>query len=724
MKNCYNVTYEENEEAMMSLKTKLFIFMTAMFILFSLAVWSYSKQVSEQINEKWAERFIKKQVLFDKNRALLPLLHELGVIKEMAQSPALLAMAENDENEIVRQNGIALLESYRDKFTSQSYFAAFVKSENYYFNDAKNSYAGKQFQYKLSSSNSNDSWFYDVLSDNKAFRINVDTDEFLGNTYIWINYDLHSNGRLVGIVGTGMDFTRFVRESVGIEQEGVRNFFINRYLDVQLERDSTLKSHENMVKANKSHLKIAEFFKNPKDQEAIREAIDYLSSHPEVIKTFWVQYDGARKLLGMSYLKEIDWFNLTLIDEQELKIVKDFSIFPVLCILFLVIVLGVALALHLLIIRPLSKLKASMQSVEAGNYELDLACAGQSAEFEELSHEFRKMITYVRTNNSALEEKIKERTSGLIQSEAKLNTILDSVNAFIYIKDVHCHYLYANKRACEYLELGLEEIVGQEDKSFFDEKIAHMIRKIDEEVIHFGHKVTSEDTFVRRVNAHTITCISTKIPLYNEEGVIYGLCGISTDITERKKTEELIRELAFHDSLTGLPNRRLFHENFEHLLLKAKRSQTYGTLLAIDLDNFKPLNDVYGHSAGDLLLIEVAKRLKTCVRSVDTVARFGGDEFLLALGELGTDEVRAKEEALKIASKIRLHVNAPYVLVLDEEEDSIVITHECSASIGITLFSHEKQKEAILFGEADKAMYVAKQKGRNCIEFYSDKESE
>ena len=707
----------------MSLKAKLFIFMTALFILFSSVVWSYSKHVMDQINEKWAERFIKKQILFDKNRTLLPLLHELDIIKKMAQEPALLAMAQNDNNQTVRNNGIALLESYRTKFTSQSYFAAFVKSKNYYFNDAKNSYAGKQLQYKLSSTNKNDSWFYDVLSDNQAYRINVDTDDFLGTTYIWINYDVHIDGQVVGIVGTGMDFTRFVRESVGIEQEGVRNFFINRYLDVQLERDSTLQKEKAVDKVNGEHQKISEFFTKPEDREAISAAVDYLRVHQEAIRTFWVEYGGTQKLLGMSYLPDIEWFSLTLIDETELEIIKDFSIFPVLCLLFLIILIAVALALHFLIIRPLGELKASMQNVEKGNYEVDLIPV-KSAEIEELSREFMKMIAYVRTNNLELEDKIKERTLGLLQSEAKLNTILDSVEAFIYIKDIHHNYIYANKKACEKIGTTQEELYGKSDDAFFDEKTSQMIRKIDLEVIHMGHKITTEDRFILKDYPIDMTCISTKIPLYDEEGTIYGLCGISTDITERKKTEELIRELAFHDSLTGLPNRRLFHERFTHLLLQTKRAQKFGALFVLDLDNFKPLNDAHGHNAGDLLLIEVAKRLQMCVRQVDVVARFGGDEFLVALGELGVDEHVAKEEALKVASKIRLHVNAPYVLMLDYEEESKVITHECSVSIGVTLFSHLKQKEVILFGEADQAMYVAKQKGRNCVEFYSDKEKE
>lgn len=700
----------------MSLKGKLFIFMSVLFLLFSLTVWSYSKHVSDQINEKWAERFIKKQIFFDKNRTLFPLVHEIEIIKEMLKEPALIAMAMDDTDEKNRQKGLEVLESYRQKFTSQSYFIAFTKTENYYFNNAKNSFEGKQLLYKLSPDTKNDSWFYDVLADNKAYRINVDTDEFLGNTYIWINYDLRINDQLLGVVGTGMDFTRFVRESVGIEQEGVRNFFINRYLDVQLERDTQLKYYDNFIKSDGKHKKITEFFARTEDQKSINEAITYLRAHPEDIQTFWVEYEGSKKLLGMSYLQEVEWFNLTLIDEKELEIVKDFSIFPIFCLLFLVVLIMVALALHILIINPLEKLKSSMLSVEKGNYEVDLAPLA-SPEFEALSQEFMKMIAFVRSNNLALEEKVQERTKGLMQSEAKLNTILDTVEAFIYIKDTQYRYIYANKKTCELFGVSLEMLLGREDSDFFDEKTAKDIRKFDSEVIEYGHKVTLEETNIHKQTANTTTYLSTKMPLLNEDGSVYALCGISTDISERKKTEELIRELAYHDPLTHLPNRRMFDEQFTFLLAQTKRHHTWGALLVIDLDNFKPLNDAFGHKAGDLLLVDVAARLNACVRASDVVARFGGDEFIVALGDLSKEASHAQEEAMKVAFKILLHIRAPYVLLLNEEENEKVITHECTASIGVTLFGYDKQQKESIFSEADKAMYAAKQKGRNRIEF-------
>lgn len=700
----------------MHLKGKLFTFMFALFIFFSFCVWSYSEILFSKINEKWAERFIRKQIVFDKNRTLLPLLNEIEIIQEMIKEPDLLAMALDDTNEAKRQKGLAILEVYRQKFQSKSYFAAFVKSENYYFNDAKNSYAGKELQYKLSASRSNDAWFYAVLSDNKAYQINVDTDEALGNTYVWLNHDIKVNDKVVGIVGTGMDFTRFVRESVGIEQEGVRNFFINRYMDIQFERGTKFNTYTSLQKADGSHRKIDTLFLQQKDREAINEAIHYLSAHPDDIRTFWVEYDGRKKLLGVSYLKEVDWFSLTLIDDKELEVIKDFSILPMLSILFLVALIAVSIELHSLILDPLKKLKLSMRKIQSGNYEVDLKPVG-TAEIEELSKQFIAMIEYVRANNIALEEIVQERTKGLLQSEAKLNTILDSVEAYIYIKDAQYRYLYANKKTCDLFGVAIGELIGHEDHEFFDEKTAKNIRKVDSEVIEYARKVTLEETNTDKQTGISTTYLSTKMPLSNDDGSIYALCGISTDITERKKTEELIKELAFHDALTHLPNRRMFDERFTFLLAHAKRSHQWGALLVIDLDNFKPLNDAFGHKAGDLLLTDVAARLNACVRQSDIVAWFGGDEFIVALSDLGKDEEGAKVEAMKVASKILFHVRAPYVLLLDEEGNDKMITHECTASIGVTLFGYDKQNKEHIFSEADKAMYCAKQKGRNCIEF-------
>lgn len=154
-------------------------------------------------------------------------------------------------------------------------------------------------------------------------------------------------------------------------------------------------------------------------------------------------------------------------------------------------------------------------------------------------------------------------------------------------------------------------------------------------------------------------------------------------------------------------------------MLASKRSAFYGALMFMDLDNFKTLNDRYGHSAGDLLLTEVAARLKACVREIDTVARFGGDEFVVLLDELALSVEESTAQAGVIAEKIRLALAAPYVLSIEREgADAVTLVHRCTTSIGVTLFIHSEVSQDDLLMRADAAMYEAKEKGRDRVRFY------
>lgn len=205
----------------------------------------------------------------------------------------------------------------------------------------------------------------------------------------------------------------------------------------------------------------------------------------------------------------------------------------------------------------------------------------------------------------------------------------------------------------------------------------------------------------------------------DDDGVVTHYVGAHYDITERKQLEEQVHHLAFHDALTRLPNRRLIKDRLSQAMAASKRSGCYGAFMFLDLDNFKPLNDTHGHVVGDLLLIEAAGRLKSCVRKIDTVARFGGDEFVVILTELNMDNAVSNSQAMLVAEKIRNTLSEPYLLAIKYEgkEDS-TIEHQCSVSIGVTMFfNHETSQDDILKC-ADKAMYQAKQAGRNTIRFY------
>ena len=203
-------------------------------------------------------------------------------------------------------------------------------------------------------------------------------------------------------------------------------------------------------------------------------------------------------------------------------------------------------------------------------------------------------------------------------------------------------------------------------------------------------------------------------------GQVTNYVAALTDITLRKQAEDEIKNLAFHDALTQLPNRRLLNDRLRQAMAASKRSAYYGALMFLDLDNFKPLNDAYGHEVGDLLLVEVAQRLKACVREMDTVARFGGDEFVVMLGHLDPDVAEATAQAHSAAQNIRTALSQPYALALQHEGIAdTVVEHHCTVSIGVTLFSNQEARPDDLLKWADVAMYKAKEAGRNTVCFYS-----
>ncbi|KAF0166510.1 MAG: hypothetical protein FD157_458 [Rhodocyclaceae bacterium] len=200
-----------------------------------------------------------------------------------------------------------------------------------------------------------------------------------------------------------------------------------------------------------------------------------------------------------------------------------------------------------------------------------------------------------------------------------------------------------------------------------------------------------------------------------------GFVTIYIDITERKQMEEQVHQLAFYDALTKLANRRLLNDRLNQTMAAGKRSRLYGALMFLDLDNFKPLNDLHGHEVGDLLLSEVATRLKRCVREIDTAARFGGDEFVVMLCDLSPDRPESAAQAMIVARRIQTALSAPYLLTRQDGTAAATVEHHCTASIGVALFIDHETSQADLLKWADTAMYQAKAAGRNSIRFHDSK---
>jgi diguanylate cyclase (GGDEF)-like protein len=198
--------------------------------------------------------------------------------------------------------------------------------------------------------------------------------------------------------------------------------------------------------------------------------------------------------------------------------------------------------------------------------------------------------------------------------------------------------------------------------------------------------------------------------VHDQHGHIIRLEGAIQDISAQKVAESRIQHLAFYDSLTSLPNRQLFIDRLEHTLAYSARTNKSGAVLFIDLDNFKTLNDTMGHDLGDMLLQQVAMRIAGCLRESDTVARFGGDEFVVLLHELSGNHQEAAAQARLVSEKILISFAHPFQFSGYE--------HHTSASIGVTLFDQLPTTVDEILKRADLAMYQSKAAGRNVIRFF------
>jgi diguanylate cyclase (GGDEF)-like protein/PAS domain S-box-containing protein len=282
----------------------------------------------------------------------------------------------------------------------------------------------------------------------------------------------------------------------------------------------------------------------------------------------------------------------------------------------------------------------------------------------------------------------------------------------LMITDAYSVILRINKAFTTCTGYTAKEVVGQTPRIFKSGRHdADFYGKMWESIHRTGG--WQGEIWDRRKNGEVYPKWLTISAVRGDDGGVTHYVGSHIDITERKAAEEQIRQLAFHDPLTRLPNRQLLLDRLQRSLISNARSGRKGALLFIDLDNFKTLNDTLGHAMGDLLLQQAAERLTSCMREGDTVARLGGDEFVVMLENLSSQTIEAAEHAEAVGEKILAALSRPYRLGTH--------TFRSSGSIGATIFSGDHHETEELLKQADIAMYQAKKADRNTLRFFDHK---
>jgi diguanylate cyclase (GGDEF)-like protein len=560
----------------MNLKPRFMLLTIALFVISAAIVWGLVRQLSESIVEEWAVRYAEKQVLYDKARALQPILREIALSHQFARSRLLKEWASNPNDPELKARAIAEMEAYRQNFGDHSYFVALLDSGEYYHNNAANAYAGRQYRYTLDPERDADRWFFDIIEQNRDMHLNVNPDVELGVTKLWIDVLMRDGDRILGVVGTGLDLTEFLNRVVDQHEPGITSLFTDHEGAIQLYRDQSLIDFASITKAAADKNTLSNLLPDPQDRAAIKQIMSRLQQEPDRVLTRFVTLeDGRRHLAGIAYLPEIDWYEVTLLD---LSVVLPLSSFSGILVTFAIMLLLALLILHQalnhFLISPLGRLEHAMDDIRRGHYPSRLETRRPASEIGRLMQYFRAMASAVQDSRETLEQQVQNRT-------------------------------------------------------------------------------------------------------------------------------EALERLSKTDALTELLNRRGMQERLEAQLQHLARDGRRFGLIWLDLDQFKEINDRYGHEAGDRVLIAVAQQLRVLLRRYDCAARWGGDEFLVMVE---TDDA---ELLAQLGERIREAVAA---LRIDVPQQDMPLQPTLSA--GSYLASRGDSLETVLHN-ADGALYRAKAGGRN-----------
>ncbi|MBI5007287.1 MAG: diguanylate cyclase [Nitrosomonadales bacterium] len=423
-----------------------------------------------------------------------------------------------------------------------------------------------------------------------------------------------------------------------------------------------------------------------------------------------VVLDGRAVLLNYLLVPDKGWYVINVVPEEALTAsLKGVEVIGVLLLLSNLLLIGLFIRAYLRrVVFPLRSIAEGFEQFQAGRIEPNRRLSPPRATLGEITDLVAWFNTFLDTMESNRQAQISLRIAA---------TAFESQEGMV-ITDTDTVILKVNKAFTEITGYTSEEVVGRKismlksgrhDRSFY-EALWENIKRTGSWHGEIWNKRKDGSIYPEWL---TITSVK------GEDGLVTHYVGTLTDISARKAAESEIRQLAFYDTLTQLPNRRLLHERLERALTASRRSGRFIALMFLDLDNFKPLNDTYGHDVGDMLLVEVARRLGSCIRETDTVARFGGDEFVVMLGELDLEKESSITQAGAVAEKIRSALSEPYLLKVRQADDQEgALEYRCTSSIGVVVFGSQECTIEDALKWADIAMYRAKEEGRNCVQFH------
>ncbi|KIZ32992.1 MULTISPECIES: sensor domain-containing diguanylate cyclase [Rhodopseudomonas] len=561
-----------------SLKTRVLVVTVFVFGLIAVPAYLAFEALTRNTVVALGTLFAEKQVLFDRYRGLEALIREVSLAETVARSPAVREWAQDESDPGKAARGLAELEQFRLSFHDKSYFFVVHASGNYYFNDAANAYQGNQLRYRVSRDNPRDGWYFKTIAAGEPCQLNVDRDDHLAVTKVWINCVLTEQGRVLGVIGTGVDLSEFIREVVALPQTGVTSMFVDRSGAIQAHRDQGMVDFHSLTKDTKTKKTIFQQVDKPADAAALAAMMKRVSAGSKAVESRFMTIGGHEFLVGVGYLDRLGWFNVTLMDLDAIIDRRLFTPVALLLIVMMTVAIGlVTILFRRVVLDRLASVESAARRVEDGDFDHIAVDPGRD-EIGRLSRTLSGMARAVQDHTRGLEDLVNERT-------------------------------------------------------------------------------------------------------------------------------EKLRRLANIDLLTEIPNRRGFTQMFEQAMSASPLASKSPGLLLIDLDQFKDVNDRFGHLAGDRLLCETARRLERLLSGNDSCARWGGDEFVALVEDCDRDGLR------RLCERMVAAMNAAPIRFDDGQDIALTVSiGACQAEAGGSIDT--------AIAEADAALYAAKRAGRNRFELF------
>jgi diguanylate cyclase (GGDEF)-like protein len=396
-----------------SLRTRVLLLTLAVFVSVSVPTYFAFDWIVRSTIITLGTLFAEKQVLFDRYRGLEALMKEVSLAEMLTRSPAIRAWASDEASPDKAERGLAELEQVRLSFKDQSYFVVINDSGNYYFNNKDNQYAGAQRRYTLDRNNPRDGWYYKTSAAGAGCQLNVDRDDNLVVTKVWINCPIMDGARVLGVIGTGVDLSEFIHEVVAIPQTGVQSMFVDRSGAIQAHRDANMVDWHSLTKDTKAKKTFFLQLDRDADRTTLTDVMARLAGGESKVESHFMQVNGHNMLVGVGFLDRLGWYNITLMDVDQ--IIDRRLFLPIAALLAAVMAAAVTLLTLLFkrsVLDRLARLDVSVRRVRGGDFAAP-AVDHRNDEIGRLSRNFADMAAAIGDHTQLLETMVHERTQQL-----------------------------------------------------------------------------------------------------------------------------------------------------------------------------------------------------------------------------------------------------------------------------------------------------------------------